>query len=103
MASSKSYSKTLDIGGSADIGLYSQVKALRRMLDENIPLVVECFAKLVDRAVENDSTNYIESDKARPILRAGLDSDDVTLRQNAERTRENLLRRGHFDLLDEEN
>ena len=86
-----------------DIGVYSQVKALRRMLDNNIPMVVECFAKLVDRAVESDNTNYIASDEAKPILRDGLDSGDATVRKNAERARENLLTRGHFDLLDVEN
>lgn len=36
-------------------------------------------------------------------LRAGLDSDDTTVRSNAEQARENLLRCGHFELLDEEN
>ena len=47
--------------------------------------------------------NYIESDNARPILQVGLDSDDAAMRQNAEKARENLLRREHFDLLDVEN
>ncbi len=99
----QSYSSTLDVGGSVDIGLYSQVKALRKMLDKNIPLVVECFAKLVERAVENDSTNYIASDEARPILRAGLANSDTTVQQNAKEARETLLQRGHLDLLAEEN
>ena len=99
----QSYSSTLDVGGSVDIGLYIQVKALREMLDKNIPLVVECFAKLVDRAVESDNTNYIASDEAKPILRDGLDSGDATVRKNAERARENLLTRGHLDLMDEGN
>ena len=99
----QSYSSTLDVGGSADIGLYIQVKALREMLDKNISLVVECFAKLVDRAVENDSTNYIASNEARPILRAGLASSDATVQQNAKEAREKLLQRGHLDLLAEGN
>ena len=99
----QSFSSTLDVGGSVDIGVYSQVKALRRMLDNNIPMVVECFAKLVDRAVESDNTNYIASDEAKPILRDGLDSGDATVRKNAERARENLLTRGHLDLMDEGN
>ena len=64
----QSFSSTLDVGGSADIGIYGQVKALRRMLEENIALVVECFAKLVDRTVENESTSYIQTDIATPIL-----------------------------------
>ena len=99
----QSYSSTLDVGGSVDIGLYIQVKALREMLDKNIPRVVECFAKLVDRAVENDSTNYIASDEVRPILQAGLDCDDANVRQKARQVREKLLQCGHLDLMDEGN
>ena len=99
----QSFSSTLDVGGSVDIGVYSQVKALRRMLDNNIPMVVECFAKLVDRTVEDDGTSYIEANNAKPILQAGLESDDATVRKNAERAREKLLTRGHLDLMDEGN
>ena len=99
----RSYSSTLDVSGSVDIGIFSQVKALSGMLGKHTPRVVACFAKLVDRAIEGDNTNYIASDEARPILRAGLDSGDATVRKNAERARENLLRRGHLDLLAEEN
>jgi len=94
----QSFSSTLGVGGSVDIGLYIQVKALREMLDQNLPLVVECFAKLVDRAVENDSTSYIQTDEAKPILEAGLESDDATVQQKAKKAREKLLQRGHLDL-----
>ena len=98
-----SFSKILDICGSEDIGIYIQVDALRGMVEDHTALVVECFAKLTDRAVKNDGIIYIQTDKAKPILQAGLDSNDATVRDNAERARENLLRRGHLDLLDEEN
>ena len=96
----RSYLKTLGVSGTEDIGIFGQVKALRGMLGKHTPLVVECFAKLVDRAVENDSTNYIASDEVRPILRAGLDSDDANVHQYAKQAREKLLQRGHLDLLD---
>lgn len=99
----RSYSSTLDVSGSVDIGIFGQVKALRGMLGKHTPRVVACFAKLVDHAVEGDNTNYIASDEARPILRAGLDSDDANVRQYAKQAREKLLRRGHLDLLDEGN
>ena len=72
------------------------------MIEDHTALVVECFAKLTDFAVKNDETIYIQTDKAKPILQAGLNSDDETVRANAKRARENLLQRGRFDLLDKE-
>ena len=97
----KSYSRVLDICGSKDFKVSIQVDALREMLEGHTALVVECFAKLTD-VIARNRTVFIQSDKARPILRAGLDSDDDTVRANAERARENLLQCGHFSLLDEE-
>ena len=73
------------------------------MLEDHTALVVECFAKLTDSVVENKNTIYIQTNKAKPILRAGVNSEDDTTRANAERARENLLRCGRFDFLDEEN
>ena len=98
-----SYSKILDIGGPENIEIFSQMNALRGMLESSTALVVECFAKLTDSVVKNGSTFYIQPDKAKPILQAGLNSADDTVRTNAERARENLLRCGRFDFLDEEN
>ena len=98
-----SYSKILDIGGPENIAIFSQMNALRGMLEDNTALVVECFAKLTDSVVKNGSTLYIQPDKAKPILQAGLNSADDAVRENAERARENLLRCGRFDFLDGEN
>ena len=98
----KSNSSILDICGSGDIEIYTQVDALRGMLEDHTALVVECFAKLTDCAIRNDETIYIQTDKARPILQAGLNSDDETVRANAKRAHDNLLRRGHSDPLDME-
>ncbi len=98
-----SFSKILDICGSEGIKIYTQVDALRGMIEDHTALVVECFVKLTDLVVKSDGAIYIQTDKAKPILRAGLDSDDATVRENAEQARENLLRCGHFELLDEEN
>ena len=97
----KSYSRILDICGTKEFRVFIQVDALRKMLEDHTALVVECFAKLTDIIVRDKSV-FIQSDKARPILRAGLDSDDATVQANAERARENLLQCGHFSLLDEE-
>ncbi len=98
----KSYSRILDISGPENIEIYSQMSTLSEMLESHTELVVECFAKLTDSVVKNRSTFYIQPDKAKPILRAGLHSDDATVRANAERARENLLKDERFDFLDEE-
>ena len=94
----KSNSSILDVCGSGDIEIYTQVNTLQEMIEDHTALVVECFAKLTDFAVENDGNFYIpiptNKAKAKPILQAGLNSDDETVRANAERARENLLRCG---------
>ena len=98
----KSYSKILDISGPENIEIYSQMSTLPGMLEVHTALVVECFAKLTDSVVKDRSTFYIQPDKAKPILRAGLHSDDATVRTNAKQARENLLKDGRSDFLEEE-
>ena len=95
-----SLSKVLDISELKDIKIYMQIDVLREMIEDHTTLVVECFAKLTDFAVKNNESLYIRADDTKPILRAGRNSDDETVRANAERALDNLLRRGHFDLLD---
>lgn len=70
------------------------------MLADHTGKVVECFAKLTDR-LKND-TIFFKTDNARTILKAGLENSDESVRQNAERARENLLRDGRFEFLDME-
>ena len=96
-----SYSRVLDLCGSTDYGISIQMDALREMLEDHTALVVECFAKL-SQIIVKDRIVFIQTDEAKPIIRAGLDSDDATVQANAERARENLLQCGHFSLLDEE-
>lgn len=97
-----SLSKILDIIKPKNREIYSQINVLRELVEDHTTLVVECFAKLTDFAVDNDENFYISTDKAKPILRAGLNSEDDTVRTDAERARENLLRCGRFDFLDME-
>ena len=97
------YSKILGISGPENIEIYTQMNTLRGMLEDHTALVVECFAKLTDSVVKNKSNFYIQPDKAKPILWAGLNSEDDAVRANAKRARENLLKCGLFDFLDEEN
>lgn len=94
-----SYLACLDVGGSKDIGLSMQLDALNEMLGEKLNLVVECFSKITERAPGRDHF-YIQSDKAKPILEAGLASTETAVRENAERARENLLKAGRFEFLD---
>ncbi len=83
--------------GLASHAVWVIASALEEMLPEHTSKVVECFAKLTDGT--DDSTFYIDDETAQPIIRAGLDSSDEETKANAERTRDNLLRRGYFDLL----
>jgi hypothetical protein len=69
------------------------------MLEQHIALVVECFAKFTESAIKTGAI-YIQADQAKPILKAGLESDNPSVREDAERARENLLRAGRFDFLD---
>ena len=71
--------------------------ALADMLPQHTEKVVECFAKLTDRI--KDDTFHIRTETAKRILKAGLESGDESVRANAARARENLLRQGRFDLL----
>ena len=96
----ESYSKILDVCGAEGIRTYTQLESLLEMLKDHTALVVECFAKLTDAANNSGSNTYIHSiGQAKPILIAGLNSDDEIVRKNAEHARENLLKGGHFDLV----
>ena len=68
------------------------------MLLNHTARVIECFTKLTDGIKDNNI--YILAEEAKTILKSGLNSSDERVRQNAERARENLLRKGRFDLLD---
>lgn len=99
-----SFSKILDICKPGDIVISTEIDALQAMIEDYTALVVECFAKLTDyivKVVKGGGTIYIPPDKAKLILRTGLDSDDVSVQANAKQAREKLLRCGYFDFLDE--
>ena len=92
------YSKILDVCKSDDASVVMQVETLCELLPDHAAKVLECFAKLTDRSGDNNI--YIQTEEAKTILKAGLESSDESVRQNAECARENLLREGRFDLLD---
>ena len=92
------FSRTLDISIPEGRGTYGQVETLNNLLPNHTPKVVECFAKLTDK-LQNDYF-HILTEPAKKIVKAGLDSADAAVRANAESARNNLLRKGRFDLLD---
>ena len=101
------YSRILDICQGHDpstaileraSSIMIQANTLGEMIPDHAAKVVECFAKLTDRL--KDDTFHIRTETAKRILKAGLESADQGVRENAERARENLLRQSRFDLLD---
>ncbi len=95
------YSRILDVPVAPDADVFAELDALHTMLPTHTEKVVECFAKITDR-LKNDTID-IQTEEAKPILNAGLESSDEHVRANAERARENLLRAGRFDFLDMNN
>lgn len=93
------YSRTLDTGHAKDVGISIVLDSLNDMLENHTAKVVECFAKITG-AIDQGNRFYIQTEKAKPILVAGLRSEDESVRKNADRARENLLRDGRFDILD---
>ena len=93
-----SYLKILDFSSKKKIGAYIELKTLNKMLQDHLPLVVNCFAKITDKFNANNQC-YLLSEDAEPILKAGLLAKDPEIQKNAERARENLLRVGRFEFL----
>jgi hypothetical protein len=95
----KNYLKILDVSRAKDVHLSIELEALNKLLASYTAQVVECFAKITGSIGQNGNL-YIQVEKAKPILKAGLTSNDLNIKKNAERARENLLRVGRFDFLD---
>ena len=93
----EAYSKILEVCKAEGVSIDIQVEVLYKMLLNHTARVIECFTKLTDGIKDNNI--YILAEEAKTILKAGLNSSDERVRQNAERARENLLREGRFDLL----
>ena len=89
--------RILETGPPDSREIHGQVETLAELLPSHAEIVVECFAKLTDR-LGGDSF-HIMTEPATRILKAGIDSTDNAARANAERARNNLLRKGRFDLL----
>lgn len=72
----QSYSRILDLEGVhvTDTNLYIEIRALNKLLQDNVSLVVDCFSKITD-IMDQNAQMYVPADKAIPILEAGLKSD----------------------------
>lgn len=90
------YSKVLDICEVEYWGLH--FKTLCEMLPNHTAKVVECFFKLT-KGSKNDNL-YIQTEEAKTVLKAGLESKDEDVHRNALQAHENLLKAGRSDLLD---
>lgn len=93
------YAKILDVGQLDGMGSTSILTVLNGMLESHTEKVVECFAKITD-AIDQGERIYIGTDEAKAILKVGLNSEDESVRKNAERARENLLNAERYDFLD---
>ena len=93
------YSRILDVIDSKSSGIFRALKTLEEMLPDHTAKVVECFAKITDYALKHDT--YIPwKNEAKTILKAGLNSSDKGVHNDAEHARENLLRSRRFDFLE---
>ena len=93
------YAKILDVLQPDGRSIFFGLDMLNGMLESHTAKVIECFAKMVD-AIDQGERIYIDADKAKPILKAGLNSEDESVRQNAEHARETLLSAGCYSFLD---
>ncbi len=85
-----------DCGHRMDGGF--RFKALCEMLSDHTAKVVECFSKVTGGSKKDNL--YIQTEEAKAILKAGLNSTDERVCQQAVQAPENLLRERRFDLLD---
>ena len=90
------YSKVLDVCEVEDRGFH--FKTLCDMLLNHTAKVIECFFKLTEW--NKKDIIYIQTEEAKTILKAGLNSDDEDVRHKARGVLDNLLKSDRFELLD---
>ena len=71
--------------------------SLEGLLESHVAKVVECFARMTEALPHG---GLYPKSTVKTIIVAGLNSEDETVRKDAERARENLLSGGEFDLSD---
>ncbi len=93
------FPRILDVLKTGTRGLFSQVPALKEMLEEHPAKVIEVFARLIAAKPKN-TYFYIDTDAAKAILKTGLASNDETTREHAVRAQDNLLASGRFEFME---
>ena len=97
----RSYSKVIDVCKAQDCEVEDweiYLMELGQMLPKHTAEVVECFLKLTD-GIHNKNI-YIQTEEAKTILKAGLDSNDEDVRHKAKGALENLLKSDRLEFLD---
>ena len=94
----RAFLRTLEITKARGRHTASFIESLGKLLPEQPRLVVQCFASLTQAALTEEYF-YIQSDKAMPILEAGLHSVDDQTREAAMVAQDNLLKAGHSEFL----
>ncbi len=95
------YSKVIDVCKAEDCEVENweiYLKELSQMLPKHTAQVVECFSKLTD-GIENKNI-YIQTEEAKTILKAGFNSKDSVIFENAKRALNNLLRADKMEFMD---
>ena len=95
------YLEVLDSSKPKDVGVYRELKTLRNLVPSHPGLVFKCFATLT-ASIPRDSMFYLDSKVAKDILQHGLHNSDQEIRKNAESARDNLIRGGRFEILDQQ-
>lgn len=93
------YSKILDVTPPDNWSISTVLDMLNGMLESHTAKVVECFAKTTD-VIDQGDLIYINTDEAKAIMKEGLNREDESVRENAERAQEILLSAGYDDFLD---
>ena len=88
------YSEILNVCEGEIKNRPTRLGTLCDMLPDHTPKVIECFAKIATNTI------YILQEEVKTILKAGLESNDESVRHVAELARENLLNSGRFVLPD---
>ncbi len=79
-------------------GDWSLVNSLAALLPAHVSQVLECFSTLISRNVTK-RTFYIDRTEASVILRAGLESTNLSDQNIARKIQDDLLKAGHLEYL----
>lgn len=93
----KAYSKVIDICDGDVDNWEIYLRELCEMLPNHTTKVVECFKKLTDGILNNNI--YIPPDEAKTILKAGLNSTDTGVNENAKCSINNLLKADKLEFM----